>query len=340
MQGGSSHMRHGRGRKRVRSSDSSRRTCIQLMVRPRTASLAPTAGTLFSALQAMVHAWQPVQRSRSITIPQSAMSGSVDLDPRRVEETEASEGVRLVRDQVVLIGALPAEERDVDDVGQSTGEEPGPESDPALRGLHPDPVTVLDPDLRGRVRVHLAPALPGCADVDGGLLEEPWLVPPAADRPGDQAVRVETERKRSALAPRRKRGHRQIEEVAAVAPTRRSREGRARARLLLRLLDPLPERGRVELELPGRRSEERPPADRETFGIPPGPARSERLPELVVGLEFRRPVALALEDLPQRFLGGRGDHVPPPRVEEAAGAGVEDVLEARPGQALRDAAAE
>src|SRR3990172_9037631 len=205
MQGGSSHCKHGRGRNRVRSSDSSVRTCIQLMVRPRAASFAPTAGTLFSALHAMTQAWQPVQRSRSITIPQSAMSGSGDLDARRVEETEASEGVRLVADQIVLVRAGAAEERNVDDVGQGAGKELCPESDPAFRGLHPDPVVVLDPELRGRVRVNLAPSLPGSPDVDGRLLEEPRLIPPAAERPRDQAGRVETKRER---APPGASGHR------------------------------------------------------------------------------------------------------------------------------------
>src|SRR3990167_748092 len=118
VHGGSSHWKHGRGRNRGRSSDSSTSTCIQLMVRPRAASFAPTAATLFSALHAMTQAWQPVQRSRSITIPQSAMSGSGDLDASRIEEAESSEGVRLVADQIVLVRAFAAKERDVDDVGQ------------------------------------------------------------------------------------------------------------------------------------------------------------------------------------------------------------------------------
>src|SRR3970040_1422768 len=138
VQGGSSHCRHGRGRKRVRSSDSSVRTCIQLMVRPRAASFAPTAATLFSALHAMTQAWQPVQRLRSITIPESAMSGSGDLDAGRIEKTEAPEGVRLVADEIVLVRTFTAEERDVDDLGQSTGTELRLEPDPAFRGLHPD----------------------------------------------------------------------------------------------------------------------------------------------------------------------------------------------------------
>src|ERR1700675_4560292 len=103
VHGGSSHCRHGRGRNRVRSSASSTSTCIQLTVRPRAASFAPTAGTLFSALQAITQAWQPVQRSRSITIPQSAMSGLGHFHPGGIEETEAPERVGLVGDQVVLV---------------------------------------------------------------------------------------------------------------------------------------------------------------------------------------------------------------------------------------------
>src|SRR5574342_526480 len=100
------------------SSSVSVNTCIQLMVRPFVASLLPTAGTLFSALQAMTQAWQPVQRSRSITIPQSAMaSGLEESDAGGVEETEAPEGIGFVCDQVVGLGPFAAEEGDVNDLG-------------------------------------------------------------------------------------------------------------------------------------------------------------------------------------------------------------------------------
>jgi hypothetical protein len=48
-------------------------TSFQNMARPLAASSGPAKGTLFSARQAAVHAWQAVQRSRSMTIPQRGM---------------------------------------------------------------------------------------------------------------------------------------------------------------------------------------------------------------------------------------------------------------------------
>src|SRR3972149_5959143 len=119
------------------------------MIRPRTASFAPTAGALFSALQAMTQAWQPVQRSRSITIPQRAITLRFeDPDAGGVEETEAPEGISLVGDQVVGIRPLPAEQGDVNHVGKGPGIELGLEPDPPLGRLHPDPVPALPSHLR------------------------------------------------------------------------------------------------------------------------------------------------------------------------------------------------
>src|SRR5512145_843372 len=101
------------------SSSPSARTCIQLMIRPPRASVAPTAATLFSALQAMTQAWQPVQRSRSITMPQRVIaSGPGDLHAGGVEEPEAPEPIGLVGDQVVGIGPVAGEEGNVNDLGQ------------------------------------------------------------------------------------------------------------------------------------------------------------------------------------------------------------------------------
>src|SRR3990170_4787332 len=170
VHGGSSHWKHGRGRNRVRSADSSTSTCIQLIVRPRATSFAPTAGTLFSALQAMTQAWQPVQRSRSITMPQSAISGLRHVHAGGVEEAEAPDRVGLVGDQVVRARALAAEERDAHDLGPTAGDEPGPEPDPPLGRFDPHGLAVRDAELRGRLPVHLDPALPGGPDEDGGLL--------------------------------------------------------------------------------------------------------------------------------------------------------------------------
>src|SRR3990172_1579782 len=188
VHGGSSHCRHGRGRNRVRSSFSSTSTYIQLIVWPRAASLAPTAGTLFSALQAMTQAWEAVQGSRSITIPQSAMSGLGHFHPGCVEETEAPKRVGLVGDQVVLVRAFAAEEGDAHDLGRAAGDEPRPEPDPSLRRPHPHRVAVGDAELRGRLPGHLHPSLPRRPDEDGGLLEEPWLVPSASHPPPHHTI--------------------------------------------------------------------------------------------------------------------------------------------------------
>src|SRR5581483_9491694 len=125
------------------SSASSVSTCIQLMTRPRAASPTPTAGTLFSALQARTQAWQPVQRSRSITIPQRAMSRLSDPHPGGVEEPEAAERIRFVGDQVVGIRAFPSEEGYVNDVREAAAIELGSERDPSLRRLHPHSVPLL-----------------------------------------------------------------------------------------------------------------------------------------------------------------------------------------------------
>src|SRR3990170_4348854 len=195
VHGGSSHWRHGRGRNRVRSSDSSTSTCIQLMIRPRTASFAPTAGTLFSALQAMTQAWQPVQRSRSITIPQSAMaSGLEEPDAGGVEETEAPEGIGFVGDEVVGFGAFAAEEGNVNDLGEGAGIELGLEPDSSLGRFHPDPVPALHSHLPRRLGMDLHPPFPGCSDVNRRLLQEPGLVPPTPQGPAHQAIGVEAER--------------------------------------------------------------------------------------------------------------------------------------------------
>jgi hypothetical protein len=48
-------------------------TLIQLVARPISAWSAETAAMLFSLLHATSHAAQPVQRSKSITIPQRAI---------------------------------------------------------------------------------------------------------------------------------------------------------------------------------------------------------------------------------------------------------------------------
>jgi hypothetical protein len=48
-------------------------TLIQLIPRPMSACSGLTVGTLFSLLHATSQAAQPVQRSRSITIPQRAI---------------------------------------------------------------------------------------------------------------------------------------------------------------------------------------------------------------------------------------------------------------------------
>src|ERR1700693_2080902 len=168
VQGGSSHCSHGRGTNRFTSppcsSSSSVRTCIQLMTRPLTASFAPTAGTLFSALQAMTPAWQPVQRARSITIPQSAMaSGLEEPDAGGIEETEAPEGIGFVGDEVVGFGPFAAEEWDVNDLGEGAGIELGLESDFPLGRLDPDPVPALHSHPRRRLGMDLNPRFPGGA---------------------------------------------------------------------------------------------------------------------------------------------------------------------------------
>ena len=43
----------------------------QCMMRPRSTSSGPTTGTLFSDWQATRQALQPMQRSRSMTMPQA-----------------------------------------------------------------------------------------------------------------------------------------------------------------------------------------------------------------------------------------------------------------------------
>src|SRR3990172_2826616 len=174
-------------------------TCALPISRPRTASLAPTAGTLFSALHAITQAWQPVHRSRSITIPQSAISRLPHTDPGGVEEAEAPEGIDLVGNQVVWVGTFPAEERNVDHVRARPGVELGLELGPPLGRLHPDPIPVLHPQPGRRVWMDLYPLLPGCPNVDRRLLQEPGLVCPASGGPAHQAVRVETEGERAWL---------------------------------------------------------------------------------------------------------------------------------------------
>src|SRR5574342_149790 len=99
------------------SSSVSVSTCIQLMTRSFPASFSPTAGTLFSALQAITHAWQPVQRSKSITMPQSATSCPPDSDLSGVEKTEASGDIRFVAYEVVGVGTIPAEQRHLNHIG-------------------------------------------------------------------------------------------------------------------------------------------------------------------------------------------------------------------------------
>src|SRR3990172_2745640 len=82
--GGFSHCMQGLGVKRARtrgnSPSTSGMTVIQSMRRPAWASAELTTGTLFSALQATTQAWQPVHRSRSITIPQRAIYTSLTND--------------------------------------------------------------------------------------------------------------------------------------------------------------------------------------------------------------------------------------------------------------------
>src|SRR5574342_554525 len=96
------------------SSSVSVNTCIQLMVRPFVASLLPTAGTLFSALQAITQDWQPVQRSKSMTMPHSATLCPPESHLGCIEHAESPQRIRFVGDQVVGIGSFAAEERNMD----------------------------------------------------------------------------------------------------------------------------------------------------------------------------------------------------------------------------------
>ena len=206
------------------SSSSSVSTCIQLMIRPRAASFAPTAGTLFSALQAMTQAWQPVQRSRSITIPQSAMLRPCMIRTRVVlRRPKPLNGSGSLAMRSLGLGPSPPKSGMWTTSGRVPAVELGLEPDPALGRLDPDPVPVLHPQPRRRLRVDLHPPLPGRPDVDRRLLQEPGLVPPASHGPAHQAVGVETERERPRL-PRgegsRRRGGR--------ARSPRSRPPRAR----------------------------------------------------------------------------------------------------------------
>src|SRR3990167_105863 len=141
-----------------------------------------------------------------MTIPQSATSGLRHFHAGGVEEAEAPDYVRLVGDQVVRAWALAAEERDAHDLGPTGGDELGPEPDASLRRLHPDRVAVRDAELLGRLPVHLDPSLPGGPDEHGGLLEEPGLVAPAADRSRHQAIGDEAEREVPALLAGRQIG--------------------------------------------------------------------------------------------------------------------------------------
>src|SRR3972149_4917506 len=75
--GGLSQCMQGRGTKRMLVSGNSPSTSvitfIQASVRPMSDWSGGTVATLFSLLQATSHAPQPVQRSRSITMPQRVM---------------------------------------------------------------------------------------------------------------------------------------------------------------------------------------------------------------------------------------------------------------------------
>ena len=81
MQGGLSQCMQGRGSNFIFTSGYSPSTsvmsCIHEMDRPISAWLSWDGGMLFSAWQATTHAWQAVQRSRSITMPHLAISSSL-----------------------------------------------------------------------------------------------------------------------------------------------------------------------------------------------------------------------------------------------------------------------
>src|SRR5574341_2515541 len=103
----------GRGTNRMLVSGTSPSTSvitfIHASVRPKSDWSGGTVATLFSLLQATSQAPQPVQRSRSITMPQRVMASSRRFEPHERGEpaTEAGQWIGVAGEQPQRIGGFP-----------------------------------------------------------------------------------------------------------------------------------------------------------------------------------------------------------------------------------------
>src|SRR3990170_2231953 len=110
--GGSSQCMQGRGNMWSRTFGyvplSSEKNWFQKIARSLRTSTSPPIGTLFSIRHATMHAWHAVHLSRSITMPQRAMSRAPrggDAHTSWGERGETAKQVVLVRED--RVGVLP-----------------------------------------------------------------------------------------------------------------------------------------------------------------------------------------------------------------------------------------
>ena len=92
----------------------------------------------------------------------------------------------------------------------------GPQLDASFCRLYPNPIILFEAKISSRFRMHLYPALPGSAQVNRRLFEQPGLVSAATHRPAHETVGIEAEGKRSRLRGAKDRYRREKQQIFAV----------------------------------------------------------------------------------------------------------------------------